>query len=349
MRSSNSVLRYPGVSIVIVLTVALLAAAGTAADKAPTRLLLDLRGSFDLSQARSPQVQYFRMETRFIHIGFDGKRTGSETYVLRLKCVPAALSGKGGDEYTCREFLVRFNEAPPVTLPTLKGWTHVFQGSGTWTDEKGQVFGIPHARFVDLADSRGNKLPVSIGYAVYNNFIDFHTFNDIFARPTPAGKGIQDLLTIGQRIVHAAAFSEPPVNLGSGIKEGSVFRNGEVTLELKGAGIVEGAACAIVGYDSGESTLRMIMPLGAGQDMETVGGSEYKGDIYVDLASRWVRKVTMDEFVLTETRLPARGPAAAGAGPGAGQGQKIQAYTVRHVLMRMISKEEYEGDQPAGK
>jgi hypothetical protein len=44
----------------------------------------------------------------------------------------------------------------------------------------------------------------------------------------------------------------------------------------------------------------------------------------------------MDEFVVTETRLPTPGP-------------KITAYTVRHLLMRMIGKEEYEGNQPAGK
>jgi hypothetical protein len=75
---------------------------------------------------------------------------------------------------------------------------------------------------------------------------------------------------------------------------------------------------------------------GAGKDMETVGGSEYKGDLWIDLATRWVRKVTMDEFVVTETRLP-------------GPGQKITSYTVRHLLMRMIGREEYEKDQPAGK
>jgi hypothetical protein len=131
---------------------------------------------------------------------------------------------------------------------------------------------------------------------------------------------INDLRTIWQRIVRVEAFSEPPVNLGAGIKEGSVFRNGEVTLELKGLSLVDGAASVILGYDSGESTLRMIMPLVANKDMETVGGSEYKGDIYVDLVSRLVRKVTMDECVVTEIKLPAPGP-------------KIMASTVRHLLI----------------
>lgn len=336
MKKKWSGLRYPAGAVGIVLIMAGILAFGEAEDRSSLQLLQALKRPFDLSGARSSQVQYFRMETRFVHIGFDGKRTGSETYVLKLKCVPASPSGKRADEYTCREFTLQVNNGPVLTIPSLAGWSYLPSLSGTARDEKGQVLGIPHAKFDGIADSRGNKLAAGIGYAVYNNFVDFHAFNDIFPRPVAAGKGIQDLRTIGQTIVHATAFSEPPVNLGAGIKEGSVFRNGEITLELKGVSLVDGSACAIIGYDSGESSLRMIMPLGAGKDMETVGGSEYKGDIYVDLASRWVRKVTMDEFVVTETRLPAPGP-------------KIMAYTVRHLLTRMIGREEYEGNQPAGK
>ena len=336
MRKFESALRHSGAVGMIVFAAAFVAAAGAAADKAQTKLLGELKGPFDLASDRTPQVHYFRMETEFVHIGFDGKRTGTETYVLKLRCVPARLSGKGADEYTCGGFEYRINDGPSLTIPALSGWSYLPSLSGTARDEKGQVLGIPHGKFEEVADSRGNRLPVGIRYAVYNNFVDFHGFNDVFARPTAGGKGIQDLTTIGQRIVHAAAFSEPPVNLGSGIKEGSVFRNGEISLEFKGVGVVGGAACALVGYDSGESTLRMIMPLGAGKDMETVGGSEYKGDLWIDLATRWVRKVTMDEFVITETRLP-------------GPGQKITSYTVRHLLMRMVGREEYEKDQPAGK
>jgi hypothetical protein len=334
MSKTGSALRHTAVVAGIILMTVAFIVSEAPGDGASSRLHQDLEGPFDLGAARSPQVQYFRMETQFVHLGFDGKRTGAESYVLTLKCVPAPLSGKEGDEYTCREFTYQVNDGPVLTIPSLAGWSYRPSLSGAGRDEKGQVLGIPHAKFEGIADSRGNKLAVGIGYAVYNNFVDFHAFNDIFARPTAGGRGIQDLRMIGQKIVHAAAFSEPPVNLGAGIKEGSVFRNGEVTLELKGLSVVDGAACAIVGYDSGESTLRMIMPLDAGKDMETVGGSEYKGDIYVDLTSRWVRKVTMDEFVVTETRLPAPGP-------------KITAYTVRHLLMRMIGRDEYERNQPA--
>jgi hypothetical protein len=299
--------------------------------KAPAEQMSLLKGPFDLGASRSGQVHYFRQETRFVHIGFDGKRTGAEIYILKLKCLPAAMSGKAGDEYTCREFRLRINDGPELTVPSLAGWSYVFTLQPEGKDEKGQVLGIPHAKFEGLADSRGNKLAVGVAYAVYNNFIDFHSFNDVFARPAAGGPGIQDLKNIGQRIIHAAAFSEPPVNLGAGIKEGSVFRNGEVSLEFKGLSTIDGAACALVGYDSGESTLKMIMPVGPDKDIVTVGGSEYKGDLFIDLATRWVRKVTMDEFVVTETTVP--GPAP-----------KIDAYTVRHLLMRMISQEEFEKD-----
>jgi hypothetical protein len=294
-----------------------------------TRLAADLKGSFDLAGEKTPEVLYFRQETEFIHIGFDGKRTGSETYVVTLRCVPSAISGKAADEYTCGEFQVRTGDQPPATIPSLTEWTYLFGTTPTGTDEQGQVFGIPHEKFEEMVDSRGSALSIGIRYAVYNNFIDFHAFSDVFARPTTEGGGIQDLERIGQRIVHAAAFSEPPVNLGSGIKPGSVFRNGEVTLELKGVSIVDDALCAIVGYNSGESTLRMIMPLGGDKEMETVGGSQYAGDLFIDLGTRWVRKVTMDEFVVTETRFP--GPAP-----------KVDAYTVRHLLIRLISQAEFE-------
>jgi len=293
------------------------------------RLVADLERAFDLAGPRAPEVHYFRMETQFVHIGFDGSRTGVETYVLTLKCVPAPLSGKDGDAYTCRDFRMRVNDGPEVTIPALKGWSYVFAMTPSGMDEGGQVFGIPHAKFENLIDSRGTRLPVGIGYAVYNNFIDFHGFNDVFARPAAGGKGIQDLETIGQKIVHAAAFSEPPVNLGAGIKEGSIFRNGEVTLDFKGLSVIDGAPCALVGYDSGESTLKMIMPTGPDKDIVTEGGSEYMGDIFIDLATRWVRRVTMGEFVVTRTTMPGPMP-------------KIDSYTARHILMRMISREEYE-------
>ena len=312
------------------------AGGASTSDKIP-KGLSGLNGPFDLAGPRTAEVQHFIQETQVIHLGFDGKRTGMETYTVKLRCVPAPLSGKDGDEYTCREFKIRVNDGEAVTIPALAGWSHLFKTTPSGMDEKGQVLGIPHDTFENLVDSRGAKLPAVLRYMVYNSFIDFHAFSDIFARPIPGGVGIQDIKIIGQKIIHDSAFSEPPVNLGSGIKPGSFFKNGEVKLVFKGVGLVDGAACAVIGHDSGESTLRMIMPLGAGRDMVTEGGSEYIGDIYIDLETRWVRKITLDEFVVTETRMP---------GPGGltGQGAKIPNYTVRHLLTRLVGKEEYEKD-----
>ena len=314
------------------LTIAGLAALG-AAEKLPKNLA-GLAGPFDLGGPLKPEVRYYVQTTDYVSFGFDGRRTAIATYTVKLKVVPAALSGKGGDEYTVREFGVKTGSGEAETIPSLAGWSYVFKRNESGRDEKGQVLGIPHDKFVDLVTSTGKKIPAVGSYPIYNSFIDFHAFNDEFARPAAGGPGIQDLAAIGQTVRHAAAFSEPPVNLGSGIKEGSVFRNGDVRLAFKGIGLVDGAACAIVGYDSGESTLKMIMPQPDGEDIVTEGGSQYRGEIYVDLGARWVRKVIMDEHVVTETRLPAMANGA--------PGQKLPAYTVRHLLTRMVGLEEFE-------
>jgi hypothetical protein len=39
-------------------------------------------------------------------------------------------------------------------------------------------------------------------------------------------------------------------------------------------------------------------------EVRSVGASHYKGDLYIDLATRWVRKVTMDELVVAESTVP---------------------------------------------
>ena len=59
------------------------------------------------------------------------------------------------------------------------------------------------------------------------------------------------------------------------------------------------------------------------------GGSEYTGDIYIDLANGWVRKVTLNESVVTETYTASRPT-------------RIPGYTVRHILLRLISQQEFE-------
>ena len=263
-----------------------------------------LRQTFDLGAPRASQSQRFEMETRVISYALDGTRTGTDIYRIHLACVPGRAIGKDADEYTCTKFVVQFAGTEEVAIPALKDWKYLFKNTETGLDEKGQVFGIDHAKFENLTDANGKSIPVDKSYHLYNAFIDFHAFCNVFAEPVPDGKGIQDLKKMGQRIVHASAFSEPPVNLGSGIAEGSTFKNGEVTLELKGLSLIDEVPCALVAFDSGESSFQMIVKPMPDMEVRSVGSSHYKGDLYVDLATRWVRKVVMDEVVVAETTVP---------------------------------------------
>jgi hypothetical protein len=264
-----------------------------------------LRQTFNLGGQRTPQTQYYQMESKLITYALDGKRVGTDVYRLRLKCVPAGLAGTKGDKWTCSKFTVQFGGEPEVEIPSMKNWTYVFKiPSNGGVDDKGQTLGIDHAQFANLVDASGKALPPDKSYHVYNAFIDFHAFCDIFADRVEGGNGIQDLKNIGQRIVHSAANTEAPVNLGSNIAEGSTFKNGEATMELKGLSRVDGAACAMVGFDSGESSFKMIVKPMPNMEVRTVGSSHYKGDIYIDLATNWPRKVTMYELVVSETTLP---------------------------------------------
>jgi hypothetical protein len=259
-----------------------------------------LRRTFDLAAQRSAQPQRFEMESQMITYGLDGKRLSTDIFRLHLKCVPGQGTGQSADEYTCTKFTVQLAGAPEVELPAMKDWSYRVTPAG----EKGPALGIDHAQFEKLVDAKGQPVPADKAYHVYNAFIDFHTFCNVLAQPAVGGKGIQDLTTIGQKIVHVDAFSEAPVNLGSSVKEGSTFKNGEVTLELKGLSLVDDAACALLAYDSGASSFQMIITPMPNLEVRTVGSSHYKGDIHVDLATRWVRKATMNEWVVTETIVP---------------------------------------------
>ena len=284
-----------------------------------------LDGDFDLSGGRSAEIQYFSMESSLVTYSLDGTRTSTDVFHLRLKCVPATLTGKGSDEYTCLSFTVIPDGAPETSIPALENWIHDFGSEGL--DDEGQVFGIDHGRFEGLVDSNGDALPLDRAYHVYNAFIDFHAFCDVFAQPVPDGKGIQDLKAVGERVVHAAAFSEAPTDLGSAFAEGSSFTNGEITLEFKGLSTVNGRTCALIAYDSGESSFRMIMKPMPEMEVRTVGSSHYWGDIYKDLSTKWVQRVSMTEVVVSETTLPM-------------PPNKMNSVVERHIVILNVSGEE---------
>ncbi len=284
-----------------------------------------LTQTFDLAGKRSQAPQYFLMESKVVNYALDGKRVGHTIYRLRLKCVPAKMANKEGDEYTCLRFTLQQGNGAEAKIPALDNWTHIFNAPEI--DEKGQLFGIDHDKFENLTDSEGKLLPPDQTYAVYNAFIDFHSFCNVFAERPAQGSGIHDLKRIGQKIVHASAFSEPPVNLGSKILPGSSFKNGQITLEFKGLSIVNGKKCALVEYDSGESSFKMIMKSTPEMEIQAVGSSHYFGDIYKNLSTNWVQKVTMIEFVVAEVALPM-------------PPNKINSVVERHITILNVREDE---------
>ena len=61
----------------------------------------------------------------------------------------------------------------------------------------------------------------------------------------------------------------------------------------------------LVGYDSGESSFEMIVQATPEMKVSTVGRSHYWGDIYKNLATKWVEKADLIEAVVSQTTMPA--------------------------------------------
>lgn len=271
--------------------------------------------------------QYYKMTTNVIHFEPDGQRKNREVYTLWIQYAPKQAPER--DLVTCRRFTIRLGDAPEVAIPALKDWSYRFFQSDSSIDERGQLFGIDHAHFERLVNEKGVALPPEASYMVFNAFVDFHSFGQVFCARTKGGKGIQDLHRIGDKIVHAAANIEAPVNLGSTVEKGSTFKNGEITLEVKGTSQINDARCAIVAYDSGDSSFHMIMKPVPQISIDTVGASHYWGDLYVDLNTQWLRKATLSEIVVSETS-------------GAVLPQKIHGVIERALLLESISKDRWE-------
>lgn len=270
-------------------------------EKSSAKINSILQQEFDLAGKRSPEKQFYIVETKLIHYSQDGTRSRGDTFKLYLETIPGDSPGKSGNKYLCRKFTVQRGNGSPTSIPALEGWSYSYEFG---LDEQGRVFGIDHSQFENLKDGEGNPFPPDTSYFVYNTFIDFHSFCNVFAERIEGGKGIQDLKIIGDRIIHAASFTEPPVNLGSNVAEGSTFKNGEVTLEFKGISLIDGRVCGLVEFDSGESSFTMIMEPMPNLQVKTSGSSHYKGDLYIDMESYWVRKVVMGELVVSETTMP---------------------------------------------
>ena len=254
-----------------------------------------LNQEFNLVPQHSMDTQYFEMESKLQNHAPDGTPQGWDIYHLYLP--------SKGDQYTCLKFTVKINSLPEVSIPSLTDWQYSFKLTPDAKDDKGQVLGIDHGKFENLIDEKGNVVPMGNSYHVYNAFIDFHSMS-IFSERTMAGNGAQNLKHIGDKIVHVASFSQPPVNLGTQVSEGSYFKNGEVTLAFKGLGLVNEKTCAILEYDSGESSFYMLIKPMPNMEIPTKGSSHYFGDIYKDVTGGWIQKATLHEMVVSETDVP---------------------------------------------
>jgi hypothetical protein len=293
--------------LVALITMATLGLLTSATGGVPTTPLAasGLAGTaFTLGGARSRAPQEFTLETHIVSYAPDGARGVTDIYRLRLKCIPAAVNAPAGDTFTCLAFSVQFGAEPEAEIPSLKGLTYTLDVTPNNGKDGRPALGVPHAPFENLVDAAGRPVPAGNAYHVYNAFMDFHGFCDVFPRSMGEAAGIEDLHTIGQKIVHAAAFSEAPVDVGSNVAKGSFYRNGEVTLEFKGLSVVNGTTCALLEVDSGWGSLAMTMRPAPNLEVKTTGGSHYQGDIYVNLATNWVSRVEVGEMVLAETTLP---------------------------------------------
>ncbi len=288
-----------------------------------------LGGEFDLGGEKSRETHYYRMTTDVFQVRADGVRNQPTSYRVLLEWIPAPLSGKETDLIVCHRLAVQLPGKPEVSIPVLADWRYELRQQRNGLDEKGQIFGIDQSRFKDLRDSNGDLLPIEVAYAAFNVFVDFHGFTSVFAVPTTAGAGIQDLKRIGQRIVHEAAFSEPPVSLSGVAENGSTFKNGEITLELRGLSLRDGRQCALVHYDSGASSFRMKMQPGGNMTIKAEGASHYLGDMYVDLRSRWVAKADLIEFLVVEVETPM-------------STNKIRQVLERQLVLEAVPKAEME-------
>lgn len=287
-----------------------------------------LRNEYNLAEERTPEPRYYYMETKVVYFEEDGTRKPPITLRLHLMSAPAGQTYQDGNHYTCAKFTYQNGNEAEMRIPALDGWSYLFKRteSGDY-HQGGVVLGIDHGKFQDLTDSNDNTLPPEMAYVIYNMFIDFHSFCNVFAESVVDDKGIQDLTRVGQKIVHSASYSEPDTNLGEAIAEGSTFKNGEVTLDFKGLSIVDDVPCAIVGFDSGDSSFTMLVKPSPDMEVKTVGASHYYGDLYVELDSRWVRKAEMGELVVAKVTMG---------------NQKITSSTVeRNTIIKALDKDAF--------
>ena len=266
-----------------------------------------LSKEYNLGRKRTSEPYFYLVQHEVVTHGSNGKLKSIDTYKMHLMCEPVDRSTENAAyKYTCTSFTVKRKDSPEVTIPSMEGWSYEFNKqllTKEGFNSQGQMMGIPHAQFESLTDSKGKKLPIELPYQIYSAFTYFHTCCNMVVEPDQFDKYIGDLKRIGDKNESEPSSSELPISLGSVILDGSKYKTGKTALEFKGLSNVNDKSCAIVGYkEIGGSWVTFIqaMPL---MKVKTVGGTQIRADIYIDLASLWVQKATYIVTDITKTTL----------------------------------------------
>jgi len=264
----------------------------------------ELLREYDLIGERSEETYYYIVQSELATHSSKGVLKRTDVFREHLKVEPGDRSAGEADRFTCTKFSVKRGDAPEVSIPSLKGFSYdvnkdLLDTNGI--DEKGELYSVPEETFENLEDDTGVKLPFEVGYQVYSAFYYYHSYTD-FAEPTSQGIGIQELKRIGDRVIVEGSFADTPLP-GKLAKDSAFWKNGEISLAFIGLSTVDGKSCAILGLDSGVCQWSMPMTYMPIMKLKTVGVSNYQADIYLDLESKWVRKLEMVLFEKTTTTM----------------------------------------------
>jgi hypothetical protein len=298
------------------------------ADKSDQEALLR---EYDLVGERSNETHYYIVQSELATHSSKGVIKSTDIYREHLKVEPGNRSAGEADRFTCKKFSVKRGDTPETTIPSLKGFSYdvnknLLDANGI--DENGELYSVPEETFEGLEDDSGAQLPFEVGYQVYSAFYYYHSYTD-YAEPPSQGNGIQDLKRIGDKVIVEGSFAESPLP-GKLAKDSSFWKNGEITLAFNGLSIVDEKPCAVLGLDSGVCHWSMPMTYMPIMNLKTVGVSNYQADIYLDLESKWVRKIDMVLFEITKTTM---------------YGIPVEkSIPVTKLAIRAMSKEEFTQD-----
>jgi hypothetical protein len=263
-----------------------------------------LEQEFDLVGDRSRETHYYIVQSELATHSSKGVLKSTDIYREYLKVEPGDSSIGESDRFTCKKFALRRGNDPEVTIPSLADFSYAVNKElldANGIDENGELYSVPEEIFEGLVDDSGAELPFEVGYQVYSAFYYYHSYTD-YADPPSQGHGIQNLKYIGDKVVVEGSFAESPLP-GKLAKDSSFWKNGEITLAFNGLSLVDGKPCAVLGLNSGVCHWSMPMTYMPIMNLKTVGVSNYQADIYLDLASKWVRKLDMVLFEITKTTM----------------------------------------------